>query len=288
MTEGIKKHPEWYPGLTEDSSFEDFQRHTHESNKTLCPSPCNAQPFRIQTIFCWMAVQAEGYELGLATAQLEKRVGIFACDDSAVVSTKSLGLDGVDTLVISNMKVEGWTMDAGTSPNAPVFVEAWNKINEDGRFRDHDWTAKADPDAVFLPDRLLERLQPGQQPENPYPPPYQSDPSRGQFLLNCDLMTGWGAGWGNGWPMMFGSLEVISRDGLETYYANKDSCPGPGGKGEDAYMGLCLRALEVGELFLRHGDNACLGGSCDDQSFVAYHPYKDPGTWMDCHERATR
>lgn len=288
MTEGIKKHPEWYPGLTEDSSFVEFQEHTHESNKTLCPAPCNAQPFQIQTLFCWMAVQAEGYELGLTTAQLEKKVGIFACDDYALISTKNLGLDGVDTLIISNMMVEGSTMDAGTSPNAPVFVEAWNKINEDGRFRDHDWIAKSDPDAVFLPDRLLERLQPGQQPENPYPPPYQSDPSRGQFLLNCDLMAGWGAGWGNGWPMMYGSLEVVSRDALDTYYANKDSCPGPGGLGEDAYMGLCLRALQVGELFMRHGDNACMGGSCDDHSFVSYHPYKETGMWMDCYERATR
>jgi hypothetical protein len=289
MTEGIKTHPDWYPGLTENSSFEEFQGRTHKSNKTLCPSePCNAQPFQLQTLFCWMAVQAEGYEVGLAMAQLEKKLGTFACDASAVISTEDLGLDGVDTLVIGNMKVEGYTADAGTSPNAPVFVEAWNKINEDGRFRDHDWTVKADPDAVFLPDRLLKKLLPGQQPENPYPPPYQSDPSRGQFLLNCDLMAGWGAGWGDGWPMMFGSLEVISRDALETYYANKDSCPGPDGKGEDAFMGLCLRSLQVGELFMRNGDNACSGGSCDDQSFVSYHPYKDPGMWFDCYERATR
>jgi hypothetical protein len=233
-----------------------------------------------------MAVIAEGYELGLATAQFENKVGIFACNNSALISTEELGLDGVDTLIISNMKVWGWT-NAGTSPNAPVFVEAWNKINEDGRFRDYDWTAKADPDAVFLPDRLLERLQSG-QPENPYPPPYQSDPSRGYFLPNCDKMTRWGRGWGNGWPMMYGSLEVISRDALKTYFAKKDSCPGPDGKGEDAYIGLCLRALEVGELFMRHGDNVCLGGSCDDPSFVLYHPYKDPGSWMDCHGRATR
>lgn len=101
-------------------------------------------------------------------------------------------------------------------------------------------------------------------------------------------MAGWGAGWGNGWPMMYGSLEVVSRDALDTYYANKDSCPGPGGLGEDAYMGLCLRALQVGELFMRHGDNACMGGSCDDHSFVSYHPYKETGMWMDCYERATR
>jgi hypothetical protein len=42
-TEGIKKHPEWYGGLTSDSSFEDFQLHIYTGPKPKCtkpPCPC--------------------------------------------------------------------------------------------------------------------------------------------------------------------------------------------------------------------------------------------------------
>jgi len=289
ITDGISKHPEWYPGLTNKSSFEDFQRHAHKNNKTQCPTePCNVQPFKYQTLFCWMAVQADGYELGLASAQLEKKVGIWACDDQVLISTKDLGLDSVTTLTISNMQVGGYT-DGGTSPNAPIFVEAWQKVAEDGRWNDHDWTIKSDPDAVLLPDRLRQHLLPDQQPENPYPPPYDTPKSKGQFVTNCDKMAGWGKGWGDGWPMMYGSLEIISHDALALYYEEHEgTCQGPGGLGEDAYMGLCLRALGVGELFMRQGDNVCAGGACDDKSFSSYHPYKDVGSWFSCYDQATR
>lgn len=37
---GIKKHPEWYPDLSEDSTFEAFQLHLHEAKYEQCPRPC--------------------------------------------------------------------------------------------------------------------------------------------------------------------------------------------------------------------------------------------------------
>jgi hypothetical protein len=40
-TVGIRKHPEWYPNLTEHSSAEEFQLHLHADPKTKCPKrPC--------------------------------------------------------------------------------------------------------------------------------------------------------------------------------------------------------------------------------------------------------
>lgn len=42
MTEGVVSHPDWYPGLTTSSSFEDFQYHLHITNSAggVCPAPC--------------------------------------------------------------------------------------------------------------------------------------------------------------------------------------------------------------------------------------------------------
>jgi hypothetical protein len=40
MTEGIRTHPDWYPGLSERSSFEEFQSHIHSQGEHNCPAPC--------------------------------------------------------------------------------------------------------------------------------------------------------------------------------------------------------------------------------------------------------
>jgi len=40
MKHGITSNPEWYPGLTPNSTFEEFQVHLHNSNHGNCPEPC--------------------------------------------------------------------------------------------------------------------------------------------------------------------------------------------------------------------------------------------------------
>jgi poly(3-hydroxybutyrate) depolymerase len=37
---GMRLHPEWYPGVTNDSSFEDVQGFLHRSIRANCPQPC--------------------------------------------------------------------------------------------------------------------------------------------------------------------------------------------------------------------------------------------------------
>lgn len=41
MSHGIHNHPEWYPGLSPDSTFEDFQALLHKANVERCPLPCS-------------------------------------------------------------------------------------------------------------------------------------------------------------------------------------------------------------------------------------------------------
>merc|ERR1712127_1164515 len=44
MQTGVVVHPNWYPGLTQRSPFEDFQRHLHWHNHHDCPLPCDPLP----------------------------------------------------------------------------------------------------------------------------------------------------------------------------------------------------------------------------------------------------
>eukprot|EP00931_Biecheleriopsis_adriatica_P005295 TRINITY_DN10681_c0_g1_i1.p1 TRINITY_DN10681_c0_g1~~TRINITY_DN10681_c0_g1_i1.p1 ORF type:complete len:1130 (-),score=293.89 TRINITY_DN10681_c0_g1_i1:19-3045(-) len=43
MTEGIKQHPEWYPGLSAASSVADFQAVVHATAQHKCPAPCTTK-----------------------------------------------------------------------------------------------------------------------------------------------------------------------------------------------------------------------------------------------------
>jgi len=42
----------------------------------------------------------------------------------------------------------------GTASNANLFADVWDNVIEDGRFRNHAWTVKADPVAVLMPSRV--------------------------------------------------------------------------------------------------------------------------------------
>jgi len=41
MNEGIHKNPDHFPGLTEDSTFKEFQAFLHAKGKGLCKKPCD-------------------------------------------------------------------------------------------------------------------------------------------------------------------------------------------------------------------------------------------------------
>jgi len=45
LSDGIDKHPSWYPGLTNQSSFEEVQERVHNDRHTKCKLPCVFAPW---------------------------------------------------------------------------------------------------------------------------------------------------------------------------------------------------------------------------------------------------
>merc|ERR1711933_14979 len=41
---GIREHPDWYPGLSSSSRFEDMQMHMHSNGLHNCQIPCGTEP----------------------------------------------------------------------------------------------------------------------------------------------------------------------------------------------------------------------------------------------------
>merc|ERR1712241_431157 len=64
----------------------------------------------------------------------------------------------------------GWDTGEVTLMNTDVFLNAFQQIKKDGRYAKWDWTVKADPDCVFLADRLMGHLWALRAP--PYTPVY--------------------------------------------------------------------------------------------------------------------
>jgi hypothetical protein len=91
---------------------------------------------------------------------------------------------------------------------------------------------------------------------------------------------------------MFGSLEVISRGGLQVYKDSRSRCKSElpwYSWGEDLFLGKCLLHLGVGPLddFSIISDGLCTWVNCNDGSSAAFHPFKSSDAWMDCWNTAT-
>eukprot|EP00405_Crypthecodinium_cohnii_P030346 CAMPEP_0206507820 /NCGR_PEP_ID=MMETSP0324_2-20121206/57826_1 /ASSEMBLY_ACC=CAM_ASM_000836 /TAXON_ID=2866 /ORGANISM="Crypthecodinium cohnii, Strain Seligo" /LENGTH=426 /DNA_ID=CAMNT_0053998289 /DNA_START=75 /DNA_END=1355 /DNA_ORIENTATION=- len=227
-------------------------------------------------LYCYSVIRADGYERPLMKAQLDRGVGIFACDEFDLYSSPDSFTLGnmpswkggapVVTNVFQNAKV-GISKD-NTAGNTELFLNVWNAVNGMGKWRQADFIMKVDPDAVLLPDRLKYHLQ-----------PYAKWGAT--YVKNCDKVPT-----DPDFPMMFGALEIFSREALDKYYSNVEHCRALPWQtwGEDFFMTKCLDSLQVYGLgdFGILGDNLCLGAGCGDGIKAAYHPFKTIGDWISC------
>jgi len=204
-------------------------------------------------------------------------VGIFACEEYDVYSSQGnvwLG-DGPNGAVrTQHFDPAPVTRSVdGTAGNMALFMNVWEAVKWIGRYKMTDWTIKADPDAVIFADRLRTHLGNGNNPS---------------FIVNCnkpDIMASTG-------PMMFGSLEAVSRAGLQKYYDNEQACKNHWDYGEDRWLDDCLKKVGVSPVqdFGIIGDQVCTkppGSPCTDGK-PAYHMYKSVGAWLNCYHQAVR
>lgn len=139
---------------------------------------------------------------------------------------------------------------------------------------------KVDPDAVFMANRLKERLH------------RLADYLGPVYIKNCDRNEPPGFG-------MYGPIEVIStaavkkylgKDGIE--HCRKTMKPDRENMGEDYFLQKCLDKLDVRPIKDFHilKDAQCLGrkiGPCTTGQ-VAFHPFKDSNGYLRCLNEARR
>lgn len=230
------------------------------------------------SLFCFSLMRSSGYEFTIMEGQVNNSIGIFECDEAALFSADGVvnvgkGPDGkaVPTIKVDPAVVR--TTADGTAGNAKLFANLWDKVIEDGRWRNHAWTVKADPDAVLVPARLRWHMA--------------AHTGEKVYVLNCNKFPE-----SPNFPMMFGSVEIFSFQAMETFSSGKEACKSAMGQyleswGEDYYLGKCMDLIHVGRIadFGVVGDSVCTGADCNNQGIGSFHAFKSWDAWADCHKK---
>jgi hypothetical protein len=222
------------------------------------PQAANGAAMAGMRLFCFAVATPNTYEVALMQALEEKRLGIYQCDTSAV-------FQGYKAKFI---KIGSWK----SVINTDVFLKIWNDVRTDGRYAQHDWTVKVDPDAVFFPGRLKQHL-------------LKMRPIAGSKLYLKNSPTG---GHHNEWVFGFlGPIEIFSAAAMHEYFAKQDTCSDHIGheSGEDFYMKTCMEAIGVGFMeditLLSNSKNV---DSCSNTWKVTFHPFKGVDLWLQCYK----
>lgn len=214
-------------------------------------------------LYCWSVISVQGYEKDLYEAVHEKGASIFACDGHAMLTADTTTEIGGETTTKFNGAPVISSVD-GTAGNTQLFVNAWNKVIELGKWEDYAFIVKVDPDAVFIPEKLRWHLG--------------SHVFETMYVINCQA-----------WNMIYGSLEIFSYHAIRAWKDGHEGCNAPPDFGEDKYMTQCMDHLGVTRVddFGVVGDMLC-GSFTDCRSLpaAAFHPFKDKNSWLECWQTA--
>uniref|UniRef100_A0A7S4SJF3 Uncharacterized protein n=1 Tax=Alexandrium monilatum TaxID=311494 RepID=A0A7S4SJF3_9DINO len=261
--------------------------HLQDPPEERTPWSCRVLPHRGQPgvathplVFCFAICSSSSGEFELLRGQAHRRAGIFACDEHRIFGDRPVDLPGAQVLpqVVARRGVAGAL--TATWVNAAAFIAVWDQLLEQGHLLRHEWVVKADPDCVFVVHRLKSHLA---EPQFAVP----AASPRGTYLKNCAA--------GPRGLQLFGSIEVLSRNAVQTLKANWDHCKEEVDSslmGEDMWLQKALDLIHV-QAVEDYGhladDGYCPGLPAPEvcsPGFVAFHPKKLPEQWLKCWDEA--
>lgn len=226
-------------------------------------------------------MQADSAEKELIQRQLHNYIGIFVCNEFAVISSEDMVL-GKD----KTGKVRTWANPTAATPmgqygadgastdsflNTQTFIFAWDTLMKSGRIFEHDFTVKVDPDCVMVPDRLRGHVG--------------DHTGESVYFTNCDKFHDDPLNPAKG-DRIFGALEIFSKAAVQAYKSGVADCKALDwhGWGEDTYIQACMDSLGVSKVFDVNavGDDRCTAAPCSSPDQIAFHPFKDPPAFVAC------
>jgi len=156
-------------------------------------------------------------------------------------------------------------MEGGSVHNIASFINAWNQVKNDGRWKNNDWSIKVDPDAVFFPDHFRSKVQWVWRTPQGAPVYMRNTKYKFEFL---------------------GAIEAITKEAMEIYFERSWECEAHLGEqgGEDYWLLQCLEGLGINyqtDHTLLH-DKYAADENCKDPNGVAHHFFKKISDWDKC------
>jgi len=269
----------------------DYELEHRESDSLLVPN-FTINGIGWPSLFCWCIMLTVGnHPLGLIEEklikhQLELGIGIFQCNEWAVMSDISVNLKrwgkhGFPRIAgkPSSEDLPTWAIGYDlvqkgvNTVNSVRLKTAWDALRSSRKLESHNWVVKVHPDAVWFPSRLRTHLK-------VYMDGHWNDLKDHVYLHSCFLF-----------QTMRGPIQVMSKRAATTLQNNMKQCGGLWGTGEDQFLVKCLKQLAVNsyvEDFLLN-DKDCDGhNNCYDAWKVAFHPYVDSQGFRRCHGSASQ
>jgi len=225
------------------------------------------------SLFCFQIIRTGTYELKVVRKQKELGASIFGCDASSVFADQAIDLGGG----YSTKSVGDLSTGSGKAThfaNTDIFSRAYDMLKESGDIFNYDFNVKVDPDAVFMPVQLRQQIK-----------LYVPKAGTKVYFQNCYFQD-------KNW--MFGAIEVLSGSALRAYFDGREAqCRSQldyDNMGEDTFLARCLDLLgvEAKQDYDLLADGYCNEAPGDCRSGqVAYHPFKDPGSWEACFHSAS-
>lgn len=128
------------------------------------------------SVFCFTFMTNTGHNVEILKGQVKRRLGIFACDEFLVIAGQEISLGTLPEKGVwkTNGVVQTTKIHTGAATGAKLFMKVWDAVEEDGRYRKHDWIVKTDIGTVLLPGRLRVHLK------------EKTFPGALQYIKNCD------------------------------------------------------------------------------------------------------
>jgi len=208
-------------------------------------------PLTGTSMFCFMAVLPDSGEVALKDAAQARGASIFACEGNKVYWSTH-----------SEMVQSGEAVFLG---NANGFMNLWKQVFEDKLYKSYDWTVKVDPDTVWMPQRLRDRMG-----------GWQTRIHDKAYIMNTWISFGF-----------LGPIEIFSQLAVVRLSDRAPAfCPAHDWEGEDGWIKWCLDHNNVTAKEDRNLLNSkCTVDLCSDGSFAAFHYFKDPDSWNACLDR---
>eukprot|EP00930_Biecheleria_cincta_P031383 TRINITY_DN21789_c0_g1_i1.p1 TRINITY_DN21789_c0_g1~~TRINITY_DN21789_c0_g1_i1.p1 ORF type:complete len:769 (-),score=112.98 TRINITY_DN21789_c0_g1_i1:409-2715(-) len=252
------------------------------------------------SLYCFALMLPHGPERGLLEAAAQVHEGIFGCDEWDIWSSSagSVGGTQIKQLVGVNLSVPmaatprkyGGDGKSLSPANAGIFKLLWQTILKEGRWKEHDWIVKVDPDTVMLTARLRSSLSSSWHRKG-------ADNPKGAYVVNCAYG-------------MYGSIEVISRHALQTLNTDIGKCqPVSIIPQEDVWIRACFGSMGVWPqnnyegFCMEHCDKLMTDSLlrkkelpssklCPDEYsqcgglHAAFHPFRTPRAYRQCVQAA--